>query len=174
VKSRGLYRHAEAGFSIVELVVVIGILGTLLSIGTISFTQWLVKHRVEAQVRQMVTDFSELRIKAFTRKQRHSITVNKLGYIFKSYSSDNENLTSGGTIIPPNVRPVNYPLKSDASTDYAGTVFEIDSRGMLLGTIGTIYLDYQNGSPFVDCLTIHYIRINQGKRNAAWSACDDK
>ena len=80
----------------------------------------------------------------------------------------------GGTIIPSGTHMVQFPLKKDSSTDYAGTVFEIDGRGMSTSDIGTIYLDYQNASPAVDCLKINHIRINPGKRNAAWSDCDAK
>lgn len=168
-----LRRHTESGFSLVELVVVIGIMGILFSIVALNFNQWLIKNRVEAQVRKMVTDFSELRVKAFTTKQRHSITVNRLSYVFKSYSSVNEDIDEG-VIIPSGTYTVEFPLKENSSTDHVNTVFDIDSRGLISAIGGTIYLDYQNASPVVDCLTLNFARINPGKRNAAWSDCNEK
>lgn len=173
VKTTVSHRHTESGFSLVELVVVIAIMGILLSIVALNFNQWLIKNRVEAQVRKMTTDFSELRVKAFTTKQRHSITVNRLSYVFKSYSSANEDIAEGD-IIPSGTYTVEFPLKKNASEDHDNTIFDIDSRGMLPNIGGTIYLDYINATPVVDCLTLNYVRINPGKRNAAWSDCDDK
>lgn len=167
MKTRLLHGHDEAGFSLVELVVVIGIVGILLTIGTINFNQWLIKNRVEAQVRQMATDFSELRVRAFTTKQTHRITVNVSSYIFKSYSSESD----GGTIIPSGMHTVQFPLKTSTGADFDGT-FEFDPRGMSMGNVNSIFLDSQNASPALDCLKIHTIRINPGKKNG--SNCDDK
>lgn len=173
MKTTVSHRHTESGFSIVELVVVIGIMGILLSIVALNFNQWLIKNRVEAQVRKMTTDFSELRVKAFTTKRRHSITINRLNYVFKSYSSVNEDIDEG-VIIPSGTYAVEFPLKKNSSEDHVNKIFDIDSRGLVSTVGGTIYLDYQNASPVIDCLTLNYARINPGKRNAAWSNCDDK
>lgn len=167
------------GFALTELIFVIALISILLGMATIGYNQWIAKNKVETQVKEMVSDFSELRIRAMTRKQRHSITVNRDNYVFKSYSSDDEPLTSG-TPIPPATatvptRKVYVPLKSDSSTFYNGTIFEIDHRGMFLNSLGgTIYLDNITSGASLDCLTLHVIRINPGKNNSAWSNCDDK
>ncbi len=171
MKASTLYRYTESGFSLVELIVVIGVIGILLSIVSINFNSWLVKNRVEAQVREMATDFSELRVKAFTNKQRHSITINKQSYVFKSYSSENELQLSGGTVLPAGTHTVQFPLKKSSGADFDGIVIEIETRGMSTSTKTSIYLDYQNASPNIDCLTIHTMRINPGKKNG--SNCDD-
>jgi hypothetical protein len=105
-----------------------------------------------------------------TRKQRHSITVNKNNYVFKSYSTDDEPLAAG-TVMPSGTRAVNYALKKDSTTFYSGQVFEIDHRGMLVGITGTVFID-SNSSASVDCLILHTVRVNPGKKSASWS-CDD-
>ena len=164
--------QGSRGFSLTELVIVIAIASTLLGIATINYHQWQVKYNVEAQVRTMATNFSELRIRAMTTKQRQSITVNRQSYSFKSYSSDDEPLAAG-TVTPPATRSVSYALKTNSSTYYSGQIFEIDHRGMLVSPPGTIYLD-STGSAGVDCLNIQVVRINPGKKNGAWSSCDDQ
>ena len=169
----------SSGFALTELIVVISIIAILLGIAIPNFSQWQRKVRTESQVKEMVTDFSELRVRAMTRKQRHSITVNANNYVFKSYSSDEEPVTAG-TPVPPATaatptRTVKTSLKSNSSTFYNGTVFEIDHRGMLVSPIGgTIYLDDNNSGATLDCLTVHIVRINPGKKKSDWSDCDDK
>jgi prepilin-type N-terminal cleavage/methylation domain-containing protein len=177
--SRHQHSRESTGFSIVELVITIAIISILLSIATLSFNSWQVKSNVEAQAKQMVADISELRVSAMTRKQRHTVTLNTSSYKFKSYSSDDEPKCTGGTDLPGMPRNVSYKLKRDAATYYTGTcsavggdTFEIDQRGMLVGSTGTVFIDYAGGSASLDCLTLSLVRVNVGKTNGA--NCDDK
>jgi len=166
------------GFSLTELLVVIAIIGIALSITTLGFNQWMTKSKAEAQARQMVTDISQLRIRAMTMKLRHSITLNASSYVFKSYSTDTftsaATMTVNGTILPGGTYVVNYPLMKTLTTPYAGEIIEVDERGMIVGVGATILL----GGPGVqnaaqNCLTVHTIRVNIGKQNAT-GACDDQ
>ena len=165
------------GFALTELIVVIAIIAILLGIAVPNYSQWQRKHYVESQVKEMTSDFSELRLRAMTRKQRHSITVNQSNYTFKSYSSDDE-LLAAGTPVPPATaviptRTVKKQLKSNSTTYYSGETFEIDPRGLLVGISGTIYLDDSNSGAYIDCLTLHTVRINPGKKNSGWSRSKD-
>ena len=164
----------KRGFTLVELVVVIAIITTLLGLATIAFHDWLVKARVEAQVRQMVADISNIRVRAMTRKQRCSLQLDANQYVFRSYSSDAELLTAGRIISGGG--NVNFRLKSGPSTYYTGQRYEIDQRGMLDTTPNTvvpIFLEY-DGNAGLDCLNIQAIRVNAGKKNAAGDTCNDK
>lgn len=179
MKNRTLHRHTESGFSLVELIVVLVLLGILMSIATLNFNQWMNKSNLETQVRKMVIDLSEIRVMAFTTKKRHSFTINQSSYAFKSYSSEDEDKCTGGTVLPGRTVNVDYKLKKASGAYYSGScadvngdTIEIDSRGMLSGSLGnTIVFEYSNLSPVVDCVKIHVLRINPGKYDG--STCND-
>lgn len=162
----------ELGFSLMELIIVIAVIGIISSIAAINYNQWMVKSAVEAQVKQMVSDIGELRIRALTTKQRHNITINADSYVFKSYTTENQPKFSGN-LIPGGTHNVTYGLKKASGSAYGGEVYVINERGMLEDVGNTIFLDY-NGSAATDCLTIHTVRVNPGKKNATGDVCNDK
>jgi prepilin-type N-terminal cleavage/methylation domain-containing protein len=179
----------SAGFTLIEVLVVIAIIAIFSSIATLQFNKWNIKTRIEAQIKQMATDISEVRVRAFTTKQRHSITLSTYSYVFKSYSTDtwtsDDELLAHGTVIPGGTHSVTYSLKKSASTsgsvDYEGTaadILEFNERGMLSSTTATVFLGgaAKTSSAAVNCLTIHISRVNVGKENdtSGVGACDDK
>jgi len=156
----------------VELVVVLAIIGTLLGVSTLAFHDWMVKSRVEAQVRQMVADISSVRVRAMTRKQRCSLELAANRYVFRTYSSEGEPLSAGRTI--PGGGNVVFGLKSGPTTFYANQRYEIDHRGMLDTAVTLpIFLEY-DGNASLDCINLQAIRVNAGKINTAGDTCDDK
>jgi prepilin-type N-terminal cleavage/methylation domain-containing protein len=183
LSAKSTQKIAKAGFTLVELIIVIAIISILLGIVMFPFHDWQVKSNVEAQVRKMATDISEIRIRAMTMKQRHNIVINSSSYVFQSYSTADLPKCSGsapaGVTVPGTTTYVSYKLKKDATNYYAGgcansagDTFEIDQRGMLVGSGGTVFIDYPGTSATLDCLTIQPVRVNVGKTNGA--NCDDR
>ena len=177
------YKHtATQGFTLVELLVTIAIIGIVLAIGTQNFTQWQTKSRVEAQVKQMANDINDLRIRALTTKQRHSIELYDSKYLLKSYSTQtyttNAQMVANGTILSGGTKTVKYRLKSTSGsgTFFTGNAIEINERGMLAGLPQTIFLatGASTSTASINCLTVHTVRVNVGKQNMSTGACDDQ
>jgi prepilin-type N-terminal cleavage/methylation domain-containing protein len=177
---RRLHTWNERGFTLTEILVVVAIVGVLLSIATFGFHQWMVKSNVEAEVRQMLADFSQLRFRAVTTKQNHSITINPNGYVFKSYTSVDEP-AAAGTVIPGGTHNVNYQLKSSKTTLFAGEIYQITPLGTINMNVALfpneiipIYVAYDVGAPNLDCVNIHVARVSAGKTNATGDNCDER
>src|SRR5262245_17802245 len=116
-----MYRNAEMGqrgFSLVELVVVIVIIGALLAIGTLQFTQYTKKSGIEAQVKTMYADIMNARSEALLQKSDRSVswTASQFSVYPNSTATD-----------PPLLRKtLSYPITSN---DMA-SIISFDTKGM--------------------------------------------
>ena len=169
----------RSGFSLVELLVVLGIAAILLSVAALVFDRMYSKSRAESQIRQLATDISDLRIKAMTTKQPHGIILNANSYVLSAYTSTTGTYSSPAqqTAIPGGTRTVSFPLTTSAGTVFSNEMYEIDGRGTLTrklkdGTLTTgslgvsIFLGGNGSQGSIDCLTIHVMRTNVGKNTA--------
>ena len=147
------------GFSLVELVVVLAILGILMSIVTLDFNAYTRKAQIERQTRELFADINQARIDSLHRKTRHSIVLEPNSYSFKRYSSENEN-QSDGTVLQ--TRNVSYEITIENGTSISTVVTEFDIRGFT-NNLGTFRINPVGTTAQVDCIIIATGRTNLGK-----------
>jgi prepilin-type N-terminal cleavage/methylation domain-containing protein len=162
------------GFSLLELIVTMAIMGILFGIATLSFFDWQRKSQIERQTREMHTDINSARMESIFRKTRHRVTFQPSSYVLRRYSSDNENYAAG-TII--NSRNVAYQLTRELGGDISDYSVEFDARGLLTGanfSSPNLILRVNpvaSGSSF-DCIIIHVARTNMGRMKDDGTSCD--
>ncbi|GAM07851.1 hypothetical protein OR1_00120 [Geobacter sp. OR-1] len=157
------------GVTLVELVIVIGIIAFASTIATISFRSWVIKYNVEAQTREIYNDLNRARSNAFQQKKIHSVIFQPSGYVMKTYSSQSEPTAAGQTVLRKTGLKYGLTMKSGAAlnadiSDYGPTY---DIRGYdALGNFTLIVNPYDAGSA-VNCIVISKSRVNLGRINGA-------
>lgn len=156
----------QRGFSLIELMAVITIMGILLVMATLNFSEWMRKARIEKQTRELLFDLSTARSQSIFKKKRHCITFDAsgTGYVFKRYSSENESRTAGGQDLYTKTASNSF-AKADGGS-LANKIFMFDTRGYAIDT-GTIRINPVDSGAAFDCVVIATSRVNIGKMEGA-------
>lgn len=162
------------GFSLLELIVVVAIIGILLTIASFLFSQWLRKTQIEKQTREFITDLNTARSESVFRKCKHSIVMNgtATGYAFKRYSSENESRILGGHELFS--KTTSYQFSKEGGGSAADQIFQFDTRGFAAtpSDTDTIRVNPVNSGAAFDCVVIATSRINIGRMEGG--ACVQK
>ena len=160
------------GFSLIELLVVIIILGIVASLGTVSFTGWIRKHDLESQVKEMYTDLMNARLTAMHQNRSHFISLSA-NQITASEDTDGDGAGDSPLCIWNRNRgdPVDASCPNDKSLSYKNIKFpatwngtatlEFNARG-LSNTNNTICV-FSTYNPSYDCIVVSATRIRMGK-----------
>jgi prepilin-type N-terminal cleavage/methylation domain-containing protein len=153
------------GFSLIELLVTIGIISFLLAIATINFNQWIRRTNVEKEVKEIYADLMYVRQQALVTGMRHEVEFNSTTrLVFRSYSSEKDAV---GTVIRDRTLP--YPIRISDSSD---TKIDFNSRGMMIEIIPKSVCVYSEYNPPLDSIYITKSRINLGKIKNQGSSCE--
>jgi prepilin-type N-terminal cleavage/methylation domain-containing protein len=156
------------GYSLVEMVVVIGIISILLSIATLRFNEYSKRYRMEAQTRLIYSELLKARINALY--QRRSTRVKLYANRFEVYSSSQDD-TAG--VAPVRTQALSFPIVcSGVENAVKGYPVEFNSAG-IADNLRTVCLDEGDGLAAVDSVVISKTRVRIGKKDNP-DECDDK
>lgn len=146
------------GFTLVELLTVIVIIGVLTAIVTVNFNQYTVKSQISNQTRELYGNLMEYRSKAFYEKKNWTFMLAAGGYGI--YSSP----TVDADVLPVTSVTFSRPFV----TNVGKIVFT--GQGFTNNT-GTMCAAETSGAP-VDAVVIATTRVQIGKKEGADCASD--
>lgn len=156
----------DKGFTLVELIVVIGLAAILLALSTLNFNEWMTRRQVERQTRELYSDLMELRVASMTRKQRTAVFFGPQQLRFMTYSSPDEDVIIGGTPREPmNGKTLRYEIRKGVDLE----AFDIDSDNIAFDTRGftndmmTIVVVPLQSSGGENCIVVSAGRTNIGR-----------
>jgi prepilin-type N-terminal cleavage/methylation domain-containing protein len=149
------------GFTLVELIVVICIIGVLLALATLGFNAMQQKANIERVTREITTDLSNIRMSAMTQKMRHVVTFNPRQYTVRRFSSDADII---GVEILRKDLSVDIMMLGGSLIVFNNDTITIDDHGLSSSDF-TIAVSPINTSATVNCITVSTVRINMGKIN---------
>ncbi len=141
------------GFTLIEILVLIVILGIVFSLAIPSFTNWMAKYKIEEDTKKVYGFLQEARVKAFSEKIKLNVNVNNNQVCLQCDSSDSDCVSSYGS---GSIKCIELNFNFDGNT------VNISRRGTFSG--GPIFYPSANEAQY-DCVRVSDIRVKMEKCN---------
>lgn len=149
---------AQSGFTLVELMIVVAIIGIVLAIATMNIRQWNDKYTVESYTKEIHSILMRARNDAANTNTQVRVAL-AANLVTTHQDADGDAVIDAGE--PTTTNP--YPQFTINSTIGLPTTIVFDRRGMANAPQTINITGYSpNASPGVDCIAVATTRINMG------------
>lgn len=165
-------KSVRAGFTLVEILITLAILGILVAMAIGNFGGVNDKYKVEAETKQLYADLMDARGRAMQRNRASFVRINSV--VYQTFEDTSPAPDGDGSLqqgVDTGIASVTVSHAIDASNiGAAPLVFNFNRNGI---ASVTGYLRFSsNASPDYDCITINPTRIKMGKFTGG--ACVEK
>jgi type IV fimbrial biogenesis protein FimT len=154
------------GFTVIELVVVLGILTILLGIATLNFSDWQKKSLVERYAKELYTDLQDARSNAAYTKFRRGVQLSAKSVAFRRYSSDSD---TAGTLLTTKQLPI--ALNWTTWVDPASNRIDFNIRGVMTDPTVKVICFQTPVDAAYDAIIITPVLTTLGKVTDRGNAC---
>lgn len=147
------------GFSLVELLVVITIIGILTGLSSLYFTKMNAERNIEKQTRELYADLMQYRQQAQTMKMVHRVKFTGSNMTVRRYTDE---LDTTGTVVLNKTLYYGVPTLS-AWTVPSSTEIEFNEQGIMPDPIPKSVCFYSAYTPSLDSLVILQTRTSMGR-----------
>ncbi len=116
-------KRSERGFTVMELMVVVGLMAIISAIAMPSFVSWLPSYRLSAGARQVAADLQLARMKAISQNTTYRLNILTGGTQYQLEKDAGFTLESGPFTLPPGI-----------TASPTGATSEFQSRGTASAT----------------------------------------
>ncbi len=131
-------KRSERGFTVVELITVVGIMMVVTAIATPSFYYWLPKYRLSAGARQIAADLQLARMKAISQNTSYRLR-------FTANNTYEMQKNDGGWAVAPGHGSVDLPEGITVTNVTPFNTSEFQSRGTANTGVGVDEITLTNG-----------------------------
>lgn len=173
------------GFSLVEMLVVIAILGIMAAIGVPNLTNFVRKSRIENQIRRIYSDLMNARAMAMNKSMTHFVVFAGNTYTIiadTSKNDQNDGVPTDTQVLVrtgPEKTPFTYShsaLQDETTGDTIGGWIAFNSRGIARtnnAPNGTISIQVTGVHPSLNCISISPTQMRLGKLSSGGD-CESK
>jgi len=163
-------REGRGGFTLLEIMIVIAIVGIIVMIAVGNFRGLMEKYRVEDETKQMFADLMDARGRAMQRNRVFHVQITNNGY--KTFE-DTDPAPDGDTNLTGSDTQVASVNVKHTITPTGGLSDFRFNRNGIASVTGSIRFS-STTQPDYDCITVNATRIKMGQYNATDNACVEK
>lgn len=152
------------GYSLVEVLVTIVIMGILMTVAVPAYNGMQTKAKIEAETKELHAAIVSTRLDAMQKKQRRALFLGPNQYVFKVYTSLNDTISAWKTVSTTSLQFPIQKLVSGSLTafDVSTDKIDFDTNGFTINlmTLVVTPVKYSGGK---NCIKVHTARTNMGR-----------